>query len=683
MAMLKVVKKDGTLEVFDFEKIVVAVAKSAARVGIDLTDEKIFELHKEVAKFILPETKTFTVDRIHSIVEMATHRVDPQIGASYSGFRNWKKEMADMMETIVADVNSSMNKRDRSNSNLNSLLFSAMRTNVSKILLKEMYMKYFLTEEERQAVKDGFIYVHDMDNRLIGTHNCCVVKLENIMDGGFWINGYFCKEPKHITNAVGVVGDIIVTAASAQYGGYTACEIDTTLAKYCAKTAHSWYMELKKLGIADSVAKKTAIDLTKKELKDALQGLEFQLNTRESSRGDYPFVTITFGKDTDLWAKEVAKTILEIRREGHGDKVKQKVVFPKLVMIIREDDANDDVFDDAIATSMVALYPDYIDDKVASPMGCRSFLSDYELPNGENLLHSRGNIGVTTLNPPLIFQNAKVNGLNYESEIIKYVDMCISIQDRTYDYIGKQKAGSNPLMFCEGGFYGGNLNPDDEIGPIVKEFFTASIGITALHELTVLVSGFSLLELKEVANHFIDTVQNRIDFHKERTGYGYSIYGTPAESLCGTQVQQFRKMFGIIPGVSDRDYFSNSFHCHVSEEIHAFEKQDNEVDLFHKHSGGHIQYIRIDNPDNLEAVKMLVKRGVKELGLYQGTNLNACTCNACGHTGNDFDGKCPVCNAIDYNEFNRICGYLGFSRKNGDWTLNQAKLSEVADRKSM
>lgn len=681
--MVKVLKKDGTLEVFNFEKIVVAVAKSASRIGVDLTDEKIWSLHKEISKFILSGTEVVTVDRVHQVVEMALHRVDTQIGASYSGFRNWKKEMANMMETIVANVNKSMSERDRSNSNLVDILFSARRTNVSKILLKEMYMQYFLTAEERQAVKDGFIYVHDMDNRLIGTHNCCVVKLEDIMTGGFWINGFFCKEPKHITNAVGVAGDIIVTAASAQYGGYSVAEIDSTLAPYCEKTYEYWVGTFYDIVQDMEVAEKEALLQTKKELKDALQGLEFQLNTRESSRGDYPFVTFTFGKGTGLWEREITNTILEIRREGHGDKVKQKVVFPKLVYIIREDDANDCTFKNAVDTSMQALYPDYIDDKVASPMGCRSFLSDYELPDGTNLLWARGNIGVVTLNPPLIYQNAVTKSLNYESEIVKYVDMCIDIHNRTYDHIGKQKAGSNPLMFTQGGFYGGNLNPEDEIGPLVKEFFTASIGTTALHELTVLASGKSLLENKEVANHFIDVVQDRIDYHKEKTGYAYSIYGTPAESLCGLQVEQFRKMFGIIEGVSDRDYFSNSFHCHVSEEIHAFEKQENEYELFHKHSGGHIQYIRIDNPRNTEAVQALVKHGVKDLGLYQGTNLNACTCNVCGHTGNDFNGECPVCHAQDYNEFNRICGYLGFSRKNGDWTLNQAKLSEVADRKSM
>lgn len=214
--IIKVLKKDNTLEAFDFSKIVVAVSKSAARIGKDLTDEKIWQLNEEIAPLI--HTEVVSVDRIHQVVEIALSRVDKDIAESYRGYRNWKKEMAHMMETIVASVNKSMEERDRSNSNLNSILFSAKRTNVSKILLKEMFLQYFLTDTERQAVKDGFIYVHDMDNRLIGTHNCCVVKLEDIMDGGFHINGFFCKEPKDIVNAVGVSGDIIVSAASAQYG---------------------------------------------------------------------------------------------------------------------------------------------------------------------------------------------------------------------------------------------------------------------------------------------------------------------------------------------------------------------------------------------------------------------------------------------------------------------------------
>lgn len=305
------------------------------------------------------------------------------------------------------------------------------------------------------------------------------------------------------------------------------------------------------------------------------------------------------------------------------------------------------------------------------------------LEDGTNLNHSRGNIGVVTLNLPMIYMKAKIEETCYEEEIRHFTNMALDIQDRTYDYIGKQKAGANPLMFCEGGFYGGNLKHEDDIAPIVKKYFTASIGTTALHELTVLAKGETLVQDRTFANRTVDVIQKTIDKRMEETSFYYSIYGTPAESLCGTQVQQFRKMYGVIPGVSDREYFSNSFHCHVSEEISPIQKQDYEAELFHKHNGGHIQYIRINNPENKDATKMLVKRGVLKHGLYQGVNLNACTCNECGHEGNDFDNACPICDSKDYNEFNRICGYLGFSKKNGDRTLNDAKMAEVADRVSM
>lgn len=676
-----VIKKDGTTEEFDFNKVVVAVAKASLRIGKDLSDENLKNLEVEVRSFL--RSDTVTVDRMHQIVEMSLSRIDFDIAESYRGYRNWRKEMSNMMETIVVGVNKSMEKRDRSNSNSLDILFSSRRINVSKILLKEMFMKYFLNDKERQAVKDGFIYPHDIDNRLIGTHNCCVVKAENIMDNGFWINGFFCKEPKNITKAVSILGDIIVTCASAQYGGFSVAEIDTTLAKYCEKTYNHWYNVFYNLTQNEELSMEKAKLHTKIELDDALQGLEFELNTRESSRGDYPFVTFSFGKSTSYWAKEVAKTILSVRRKGHGGSVKQKVVFPKLVSIINRDGSNDDILDDSILTSSVALYPDYIRDDVATPMGCRSFLSDYILEDGTNLLWGRGNIGVVTLNLPMIYQNAKVNNLNFKDELIKCVDMCRDIHAKTYDYIGKQKAWSNPLMFTQGGFYGGNLNPEDEIAPVVKKYFTASIGTTALNELSILHNSKSLREDDDFANYVIDTIQERIDYWKKEDGYAYSIYGTPAENLCGVQVEQFRKKFGIIKGVSDKDYFSNSFHYHVSEDITPFEKQDGEVGLFHKHTGGHIQYVRITNPSNLKAMKDTVKRGVLDYGLYQGTNLNSCTCNKCGHQGHDFDRECPVCHSDDYNEFIRICGYLGWSKKNKDWTLNDAKMSELLDRKSM
>lgn len=212
-----VIKKDGTKENFNQNKIIAAIKKSADRIGAKLTDSQISEVVNYVRSFI-SEARDVSVLQIHELVENALARVSNDVALSYSGYRNWKKEMAEMMAHVVDNVNKSMEERDRDNSNNNSILFSSRRTNVSNILLTEMFEKYFLTSDERQATKDGYIYVHDKSNRLIGTHNCCVIKAEDIMEGGFNINGYFCKEPKNIGNAVGVMGDIIVTAASAQYG---------------------------------------------------------------------------------------------------------------------------------------------------------------------------------------------------------------------------------------------------------------------------------------------------------------------------------------------------------------------------------------------------------------------------------------------------------------------------------
>lgn len=214
--MIQVLKKDGTLQEFDFRKIITAVEKASDRIGRKITPYIKVELKKQIMPLIL--NQNVTVERLHQVVEICLAKIDIPIADSYRSYRNWKKEMAEMMNTVVVGFNKTLDERDRSNSNLNSLLFSARRTNASKILLTEMYKKYFLKLEEAQATNEGYIYPHDMDNRLIGTHNCCVVKAEDIIDGGFNINGYFCKEPKDIVNAIGVIGDIIVTCASAQYG---------------------------------------------------------------------------------------------------------------------------------------------------------------------------------------------------------------------------------------------------------------------------------------------------------------------------------------------------------------------------------------------------------------------------------------------------------------------------------
>ncbi|MGL5014045.1 MAG: anaerobic ribonucleoside-triphosphate reductase [Bacteroidales bacterium] len=313
---------------------------------------------------------------------------------------------------------------------------------------------------------------------------------------------------------------------------------------------------------------------------------------------------------------------------------------------------------------------------------CRAFLSNYRDPeSGELVFTGRLNIGANSLNLPMIYMKAKEENKDFYETLEYYLQMIRKLHINRYEYLGKAKANSNPLMFEQGGAYGGYLKPEDNIAPLLKSA-TASFGITALNELSILATGKSLKEDNTFAMEVMEYIESRVDKYKEEDCHLYAIYNTPAESLCGTQVKQFRSKYGVIKGVSDKDYFTNSNHLWVGEEITPFDKQDKEIELFKKSSGGHIGYVRISNPNNVSGLRKIIERGLS-LGFYQGVNFNACTCDDCGHIGNDFGDKCPKCMSENVNEINRITGYLGYSRKKGDRTMNEAMMVNVRDRKSM
>jgi ribonucleoside-triphosphate reductase len=236
-------------------------------------------------------------------------------------------------------------------------------------------------------------------------------------------------------------------------------------------------------------------------------------------------------------------------------------------------------------------------------------------------------------------------------------------------------------MFTQGGAYGGNLNPEDEIKSLLKSA-TISFGITSLHELQILHNSKSISEDNSFAMDTMKYINEYVDRVKEEDGILYAIYGSPAESLCGTQVNQFRNKYGVIENVSDKGFFTNSFHCYVGDDISPFEKQDKEKELFDLLKGGHIQYVRV-NPENKVALKKLILRGLKN-GFYQGVNFNECTCEDCGNEWSGQHGEnCPKCDSSNITETNRNCGYKGNSRVKGDRTFNDAKIEEIKHRVSM
>lgn len=296
------------------------------------------------------------------------------------------------------------------------------------------------------------------------------------------------------------------------------------------------------------------------------------------------------------------------------------------------------------------------------------------------VFEGRCNLGVVSLHLPMILAKARQENKDFYEVLDYYLEMIRGIHKRTYDYLGEKIASTNPLAWTQGGLLNGYLNPDDKIKPLLKPM-TMTYGVTALNELQQLYNGKSLVEDGRFALEVMDYINKYVDRIKEEDQILYAVYGVPAESLCGTQVQQFRKKYGIIAGVSDKPYVSNSFHCHVSEQISPIQKQDCEGRFWNYFNGGKIQYCRYNIGYNREAIKTIVRRAMDK-GFYEGVNLALCYCETCGYQQVEMD-VCPKCGSHMITKIDRMNGYLGYTRIKGKTRYNEAKNAEIKDRVSM
>lgn len=707
---MQIIKKDGTLETYDEQKIINAVNKSARRDNFNFTEKD----YQFICNTVLDEIKEedfendeVPVGFVHNIVEKTLLKNYPSVGYQYQQYRNYKLDFVHMMDKVYEESQKIMYIGDKENSNTDSALVSTKRSLVFNELNKELYKKFFLTLEERQAINDGYVYIHDMSARR-DTMNCCLFNVKEVLTGGFEMGNVWYNEPKTLDVAFDVIGDITLSAASCQYGGFTLPQIDEVLAPYAEKSYQKYLDKYLSKGLDKKSAEDFALENVEYEMKQGYQGWEYKFNTVASSRGDYPFITITFGLGTGKWERLASKTFLRVHREGQGKKNNKKpVLFPKLVFLYTKDlhgegKVNEDLFEEGILTSSKTMYPDWLSldgnttiakmyhkyGQVISPMGCRAFLSPwYENggmePKDENdkpVFIGRFNVGAVSLNLPMILAKARQKNEDFYKILDYYLNLIRQLHIRTYAYLGEMRASTNPLGYCEGGFYGGHLKPNEKIKPLLKAM-TASFGITALNELQELYNGKSLVEDGEFAVATLKHIDERVKQFKKEDGWLYAIYSTPAENLCGLQVKQFRKKYGIIPGVSDREYVSNSFHCGVWEDITPIQKQDLEYRFWNNTEGGRIQYCKYPINYNIEAIKTLVKRAM-DMGLYEGVNLSLAYCNNCGHEELSMD-VCPKCGSKDLTKIERMNGYLSYSRVHGDTRLNDAKMAEIAERKSM
>ena len=709
MRDIKIIKKNGNLEKFDSDRIRKAVTTSAERVMVNLTDESVDKIIDIVKNMINTQTTNPTVDQIHSFVESALDQVNPLVARSYREYRDYKKEVVHILDKVYKKAQVITYIGDKECANMDSALVTTQRSLIYNSLNKELYKKFFLTANEIEACKDGYIYIHDMSARR-DTMNCCLFDMANVLKDGFEMSNIWYTEPKTLQTAFNVMGDVIINTTAMQYGGFTVPEVDTVLKKYARLTYKKYYDEylsIKGDSFKDE-ADKYAWSKVKRECEQGYQGIEYKLNTVSSSRGDYPFVTFTFGIDTDEFAKLISRVILDVHREGQGKKgFKKPTLFPKLVFLYDEKLHGKgmelrDNFLAAIKCSQKTMYPDYLSlsgegyvcdiykkyGRVVSPMGCRAFLSPWYEKGGMNpadkndkpVYIGRFNIGAISLHLPMILAKAREEQRDFYEVLDYYLEMIRKIHIRTYRYLAKRKASTNPLAYCQGGFYGGNLKPDEAIEPVLRSS-TASFGITALNELQVLYNGKSIVEDGEFAIEVLKYINKKTLEFKDEDHILYAIYGTPAENLCGLQIKQFRKKYGVIEGVSSREYVSNSFHCGVWEDITGIEKQDLENRFWELFKGGRIQYVRYNLSYNKEAMLTYIERAMK-LGFYEGVNLSLAYCNNCGHEELEMD-VCPKCGSSDLTKIDRMNGYLSYSRVHGDTMLSNAKMVEISERKSM
>lgn len=588
---IRVIKKNGKIQKWLPEKIEKAINQSAKRTTLcKLTEKQNSEVIQLVEKKIAEKNKDkdivdVSVLELHSLVEEALDTVAPTVAQQYRAYREYKAKYARMLENVREQEETYRTHLDHSNANANSALITTQRVAVLKAYQWESYKNFFLNKEELDAHEKGAIYIHDRSDRLINSNNCCLLDIGRIMRGGFNLENIHYNEPTSIRSAMGVACDLILQAASSEYGGLTAPEIDSVLAPYAEKSYKKYltkYSKLLSLPEVDEKIKKLAEDSLIDDIDAEYQGWEMKLNTLASSRGDFIFSTLTFGNDEGRFANLIAREILKVRKNGQGEKGKEKpVVFPKLVFLYDEKlhgkgGKLEWLYKKAIECSASAQYPDYLslsgdgyvsdiykkwhkygvsrwcldkdncvqenpewNDAIISPMGCRSFLTAiyYDPKNRDKIswepfegckpaFTGRFNSGVISLNLPYIYEEAKKEGKDFFDNLHYYLELIRGIHKKTKDYLYKLKASGNPITFMLGGFFYGNLKPSDDIRKNVS-ISTWSYGVTALSELQELYNNKTLDEDNSFAYKTLDYINNYIKVIKEKDRMLYSLYGTP------------------------------------------------------------------------------------------------------------------------------------------------------------
>ena len=689
---MKVIKRDGTVVDYDRSKIVIAIEKANAEVpeaermdradidaiidGIEaqkrqrILVEDIQDLVEQglVAKNKFHLAKTYIIYRYNRALVRKANTTDESI---LSLLRNENKELAE------------------ENSNKNTMVAATQRDYIAGEVSRDLTRRILLPEHISKAHDEGAIHFHDADYFVQPIFNCCLINIGDMLDNGTVMNGKLIESPKSFQVACTVTTQIIACVASNQYGGQS---VDMShLGKYLRKSKEKFrkHITYECAGqVDDATIERLVNDRLKDELKSGVQTIQYQINTLMTTNGQSPFVTLFLNlQEDDPYIEENAMIIEEVLRQRlEGIKNEKGVyitpAFPKLVYVLDEHNClkggkYDYITELAVKCSAKRMYPDYISAKkmrenyegnVFSPMGCRSFLAPWKDENGNYKFEGRFNQGVVSLNLPQIGILSGGDEEKFWSILEDRLQLCFEAIMCRHNALKKVRSDSSPIHWQYGAI--ARLPKGASIEPLLYGGYSSiSLGYIGLYEVTKLVKGCSHTQPEgtEFALKVMKRLRKACDDWKKETNIGFALYGTPAESLCYRFARIDKERFGTIPDVTDKGYYTNSYHVDVREHIDAFDKFTFESQFQKISTGGCISYVEIPNMrHNLEALKDVV-RFIYDNIQYAEFNTKSDYCQVCGYDGeiiinDDNQWECPVCHNKDQSKMNvtrRTCGYLG------------------------
>lgn len=711
---MQVIKRDGRRQKFDKEKIYNAVSKAFIEVDKELTEQDKKKA-LEIADYIESLNKNLKVEEVQDIVEdklMASNRKDvARCYIRYRYLRGLVRESNTTDKTIFELLNGTNEYWNSENANKNAKVVTVQRDYIAGITSTDITRRFLLPKDIVEAHDAGIIHFHDADyfaqNAL---HNCELINLEDMLQNGTMINNILIEKPHRFLTAATIATQIITAVTSSSYGGATITL--TALAPFVRSSYNKYYDKYKKRGMDDETCKKYAMEDTKKEIEDGVQTFNYQVNSMTNTNGQSPFLSVCmYLGETEEYKEELALIIEEFLKQRILGLKNEKGVyitqaFPKLLYVLEEDNIKEDskyyyLTELAAKCTAKRLVPDYISEKIMKEckidatgvgrcypcMGCRSFLTPYLDKNGKPKYYGRFNQGVVTISLPDVALSSKKDMDEFWKIFDERLELCHRALQIRHERLAHAISDIAPILWQHGAL--ARLEKGESIHELLHNgYSTISLGYAGLYECVKYMTGNSHTDNgvgKEFALEVMKKLNDKCAEWKKAEKIDYSVYGTPIESTTYKFAKCLRNRFGIIEGITDRDYITNSYHVPVFEKIDPFTKLALESEFQKLSPGGAISYIECaDLTNNVDAVIEVIKFIYDHI-MYAELNTKSDYCQVCGYDGEikivDEDGKldwkCPNCGNMDHSKMNvarRTCGYIGTN------FFNQGRTDEIRNR---